>query len=526
MSTINIRSVTFYYADSDDKIFDDLTLNIDTGWKMGLIGRNGRGKTTLLNLINGNILPLKGEITSAVKTFYFPFEPANTEQTTFDIIKENIAPFRYWEMMMDKLSNASDEKSMMKYGEMLELYQNHSGYEIDSRIEKEFSEIGMDSRLLNRDFSTLSAGEQTRALIISLFLKKDSYPLLDEPTDHLDIKGRMLLGEYLSRKKGFIIASHDRKILDKCTDHVLSINRSDVRLNAGNYSNWKYNIDLEGEFEKRKNENLRREIRSLESSAKERRKWADAKEKEKKGAYDKGYIGHKSAKQMKRALHIEMRIENKLETKKSLLKNTEDERKLVILKEKKARNKLINVDKAGLSFENKKIFEKFSLEVYNGERVALTGTNGSGKTSLLRAIMKELPLDSGAIYLSGQVEISYSHQIPLWRNGLLREHLREEKIDETKFRNILGVMGVRGEIFDRPLETFSRGEQKKAELCKSFMKPASLFIWDEPLNYLDVMSREQLEEVILKFKPTMLFTEHDKAFIDNISTRIISMDNY
>jgi len=525
MSLINLNSVTFYYADSADKVFENLTLNIDTGWRLGLIGRNGRGKSTLLNLIDGKITPVKGEIVSDVKTLYFPFVPGNIEQTAFNVIKENIAPFSLWELRMRELSNAADEKSINEFGEILELYQNASGYEIDAMIEKEFSEIGMDSNLLKRDFNTLSGGEQTRALIISLFLKKDSYPLLDEPTDHLDMKGRMLLAEYLSGKKGFILASHDRNFIDICVDHVLSINKSEVRLNSGNYSQWKYNMQLEEEFEKRKNENLRREVRSLESAAKKRRRWADSKEKEKKGAYDKGYIGHKSAKQMKRALHIELRIEDKLEEKKSLLKNVEDERKLKLPKEKKIKEMLISVEKASLSFDGKMIFEDFSLDVFHGERVALIGDNGCGKTSLIRAIKKELSLDDGSIYIPRSLEISYANQIPSWDRGLLREHLRRENLDETKFRNILGVMGAWGELFERPLETFSRGELKKVELCKSFMYPGRLLIWDEPLNYLDIKSREQLEEVILEFKPTMLFTEHDKAFVENVATKVVVMNN-
>lgn len=424
---------------------------------------------------------------------------------------------------MEELSRAGNSKNADEFGEILEKYQQACGYEIDSMIRKEFAVMGMREELLEREFFSLSGGEQTRALIISLFLRKDSFPLIDEPTDHLDMKGRIILGEYLSEKKGFIIASHDRNILDICTDHILSINKSDVRLSKGNYSQWKYNTDIELDFERRMNENLKREVRSLESAAKKNRHWSGEKEKEKTGAYDKGYIGHKSAKLMKRALNIEQRVNKKLEEKKALLKNTEDERNLRLETKINGTEKILSVVNATLSFGDKKIFENFSMEIFKGERVALIGDNGCGKTNLIKILKRELMLTEGSVHMPGFIKISYSDQNPEWVSGSLREHLKKEKIDETKFRNILGVMGAWGELFDRPLETFSKGQLKKVELCKSFLSHSDLLIWDEPMNYLDTDSREQIEEVILKFEPTMLFAEHDKNFIENVSNRIIPM---
>ncbi|MBK8550720.1 MAG: ABC-F family ATP-binding cassette domain-containing protein [Ignavibacteria bacterium] len=362
-----------------------------------------------------------------------------------------------------------------------------------------------------------------------MFLKNNSFPLIDEPTDHLDMKGRIILGEYLSKRKGFILVSHDRNFIDTCVDHILSINKSDVRINNGNYSQWKYNMEIEEEFERRKNENLRREVKSLEISAKKRRQWSNVKEYEKIGATneetDKGYIGHKSAKLMKRALQIEMRINKKLDEKKTLLKNTEDERKLKIATIKNSKEKLLSVVNASLNFEGKTIFDNFSFDVYKGDRTALIGDNGCGKTSLINAIKKKLKLNDGFIHIPGFLKISYSNQNPEWDSGFLRDHLKENNIDETRFRNILGVMGAWGELFERPLETFSKGELKKVELCKSFIEPGNLLIWDEPLNYLDVMSREQLEVVILESGPTMLFTEHDKMFVENVATNVVAMSN-
>jgi lincosamide and streptogramin A transport system ATP-binding/permease protein len=372
----------------------------------------------------------------------------------------------------------------------------------------------------------LSAGNQANAGIMRVqeaFLKMVDLTLLLALLYHGGYGLMSVLGDYLSSKSGFITASHDRHFLDLCTDHIMSINKSDVRINKGNYTQWKTNMDIEAEFEFRKNENLRREVTSLESAAKNRRKWAGEKEKEKIGAYDKGFIGRRAAKQMKRALQIEKRINEKLEQKKSLLKNAEDERPLKIHGTKASNDKLLSLSNVLFRIQGRTIIENFSLDVHKGDRIAIIGDNGSGKTSLLKIMMKELTPDSGIVYRPNHITVSYSRQNPLWERGLLRDLIRKENIDETKFRNIMGVMGAWGELFERPLETFSKGQIKKIELCRSFMNPADLFIWDEPLNNLDIYSREQLEAVILKFEPTMIFTEHDLTFVANTATSVVTL---
>lgn len=525
MSSIVLNSVTFYYTSPEEKLFDNLNLNISTDWKLGLIGRNGKGKTTLLNLINKSITPVKGTVHTDIDTNYFPYYPANIFDDTMNVIKENVTPYAFLEAKMKLLTSKNDKKSMAEYGEVLEKYQELNGYEIDSMIEKEFDDLGMSSNLLKREFSSLSGGEQTRSLLVSLFLKKDSFALIDEPTNHLDMEGRKVLGKYLSKKGGFILVSHDRYFLDLCIDHIVSINNNDVRVSKGNYSQWKYNADLEEEYEKRKSNKLKREIKSLAVAARKRRQWSDKKEKEIKGSgIDKGFISHRSAKLMKRALNIESRVGKKLEEKKALLKNVEKERSLKLNEKSKSVKKLISISNAYLKLGNKVVLDDFSLTANEGDRVAIIGGNGCGKTTLVKVLIGELDLDEGLLYKPNFITISSARQNPLWDKGSLRKHLKDESIDETKFRNIMGVLGASGNLFERPLESFSKGELKKVELCKSFLEPSNLLIWDEPLNYIDVMSREQIEKVILKNKQTMIFTEHDKIFIEKIATHIIKLN--
>lgn len=519
---IIFENITFNYGSSSGEIFNDLSLCMDTSWKLGLIGKNGKGKTSFLYLINKKVEPLKGIVHCPIDTFYFPFESKNPAATTLEVVKDSVEPFCVWEKNMKYLLQKGDEKSISGYGEIEEKYQKAGGYEIDHRIEMELKDAGLSGDLLNKPFNTLSGGEQTKALITSLFLRNYSLALIDEPTNHLDMKGRLKLGDYLANKNGFILVSHDRYFLDICTDHILSLNKNDVRINKGNYSQWKYSMEIEEEFELRKKENLEREVHQLEQAASKRRKWSFLKEKEKIGAHDKGFISHRAAKTMKRAISIEGRIDSKIEEKKLLLKNFEKERKLKLNSNKRLRNILLNMEDVVIKFDGRVIIDKFSLTIHEGERIALLGDNGSGKTSLFKVITGEISCE-GHVNIPSHIKYVYARQNPVWKSGSLLDYLKNEKIDVIKFRNVMAVLGIERNIINKPLNFFSMGEKKKIELCKSFLESYDFFIWDEPMNYLDTSGREQIEDVLLRYKPTMLFTEHDRRFIERIATRIIEL---
>jgi len=445
-------------------------------------------------------------------------------EKTLDVVKKSIAPFSTWEREMKALLDAGDEDSIARYGEILADYERMDGYRIDELLEREFARMGLSPALLERRFDSLSGGEQTRALICALFLRRGAFPLIDEPTNHLDMEGREALGEYLAGKGGFIIASHDRHFLDLCVDHILSISEGEVTIRKGNYSQWEKNEELEELFARRQQERLRREIAELERAARKRRGWGEEKEREKIGGGDKGFIGHRAAKLMRQALSIERRINEKIKEKKGLLKAAEKERRLRMLAESRLPETLLTVSNVTIRLGDRAVVEDFSLSISRGERVALLGPNGSGKTTLFRAIAGEIEIAHGEIHLPKHLSVARAYQDPLWKEGYLRDLLLEEGFDETEFRTVMALLGVRGEIFERRLETFSEGELKKVDLCRSFIGGAALFIWDEPLNYLDIVTRDQIERLILETAPTILFVEHDRHFIDRIATRIVRLD--
>lgn len=525
MSQIHLNNINFHYDDPYQEIFQALSLTIPASWKTALIGRNGRGKTTLLKLIMGTLKPFSGTVNVPFEVKYFPYSPVNPEEITQQVIKQSIADFALWEEKMKTLPEKGDEESLKEYSAYFDLFMHYDGYTIDSIIQKEAAGLGLDAGVLNRPFNTLSGGEKTRALILSVFLRKDSFPLLDEPTDHLDIRGREILAEYLAQtKKGFIVASHDRWLLDRCSDHVISINKSDVKVMQGNYSTWKYQSGIEEEFEQRRYQNLQREIQSLEKAAQQRRKWSDKKEKEKTSAADSGFVSHKAAKMMKRAAAIENRIESNIESRKGLLKNKETEHSLKMKRSGKMPESLVAKNNLAVNIYDKEIFSGVYLNICRGDRIAITGNNGTGKTTLLNAIEGSAPVREGDIYVAPNIRISRAYQNPLWQKGFLKEHLYEAGLDMTGFRFVMSAFKMNGEIFEHPLETFSKGQLRKIDLCRTIVSAPQLLIWDEPLNYLDIASREQLEDFLLNEEPTIIFVEHDKFFIESAATEVMRLE--
>ncbi len=526
MSRVLVDQLRFYYESPYLNLFEDVTLDIDTSWRTALVGRNGRGKTTFLRLLQAELPPSAGTIVAPERLTRFPYAPADTTGQVRAVVKESVAPFQAWEEEMDELLQHDDEESLARYAKLQERYDAEGGYTIDARIESELAALGLTPEELERSFDTLSEGQRTRALIAALFLRVDSWPLIDEPTNHLDAHGRDLLATYLARQPGFLLVSHDRMLLDRSCDHVLSINKSDVRLTRGSFSTWHEEMKREEGWESQRKETLKREIRALDNAARKRRTWSARKEKEKRGGGDKGRIGHLAARQMKRALSAEQRGEKRIEEKRELLKNAEKERPLRLRPERSGREggrPLLVVEDVAVGRGEHPVLHGLSFEIAAGERIALVGPNGCGKTTLLATIAGELSPHTGVVRLPPRHTVVRALQTPLWSEGLLHTHLLAAEIDEPLFRTTMGSLDLSGEIFDRPLETFSQGERKKVELCRSLLHPAHLYLWDEPLNYVDLFAREAIEEAILEGQPTMLFVEHDCRFIERVATRVIDL---
>ncbi|MFE3975017.1 MULTISPECIES: Lsa family ABC-F type ribosomal protection protein [unclassified Peribacillus] len=492
MSMIKVQDLTFSYPGSFDNIFEGVNFQMDTDWKLGFIGRNGRGKTTFFNLLLGNY-EYSGKITSSVEFNYFPYPVSDKNKFTHEILEEICPQAEDWEFL------------------------------------REISYLNVDAEVMYRPFKTLSNGEQTKVLLAALFLNEGQFLLIDEPTNHLDTDARKMVSDYLRKKKGFILISHDRIFLDGCVDHILSINRANIEVQSGNYSSWKLNFDRQQEHEEATNERLQKDIGRLKQSSKRSEGWSHQVEATKNGTrnsgskLDKGFVGHKAAKMMKRSKNLESRKQKVIEEKSKLLKNVEKTDSLKLEQLKFQSNELVVLADVSVKYDDQIVNEPISFIVEQGDRIVLDGKNGSGKSSILKLILGHPIQHTGSVNLGSGLIISYVQQDTSHLKGSLSNFIEEHETDETLFKSILRKMDFDRIQFEKDISHYSGGQKKKLLIAKSLCEKAHLYIWDEPLNFIDIYSRMQIEELIQQFNPTMVIVEHDQAFQQTVATKTISM---
>lgn len=494
MSLIHVNNLSFRYDGSSKEVFEGVSFQIDTDWKLGLIGRNGKGKTTFLKLLSGEY-EYKGTITKNVEFDYFPFEVENKEEMAIEIVNEIVPEAEDWEIM------------------------------------KELALLHSEPEILYRKFCLLSGGEQVKILLISLFLKENRFLLIDEPTNHLDYETRNHLVEYLKKKKGFILVSHERDFLNQVVDHIIAINNTNIEIQKGNFSSWYENKQAQDKFELTQNEKLEKDINRLEVASKNTANWSSKIEKSKyntshsKEFIDRGYVGHQSAKMMKKSKVLEKRIEKSIEEKSGLLHNIDRNDGLKIVPLDSRKSPCILASELQIKYEDKAIFKKQSFVVEKGDRIAITGKNGAGKSSLLKLILgNEIP-HNGTIKVGTDLTISYVSQSTEQLKGNLKEFGIQNKIDESIFKAMLSKMGFSKLDFEKDIAQMSEGQKKKVLIAKSISERAHIYLWDEPLNYIDILTRIQIEEAILKYNPTMIFVEHDETFIKKVATKVVHLEN-
>lgn len=492
MSLLQVTDLSFSYENSYDPIFQKVSFRLDTDWRTGVVGRNGKGKTTFLKLLTGG-MEYSGSITADVSFDYFPYPVADRGLDTVDAMYCLEPGLLLW------------------------------------KLKKDMAELGAEEEMLYRPFRTLSYGEQTKVMLAVLFQRVGSFLLIDEPTNHLDRESRVRVSAFLKKQKGFLLVSHDRSFLDGCIDHVLAFNRSDLEVQSGNFSSWYQNRQMQDAFEMAENERLKKDIRRLSAAADQTKRWGDAVESTKLGKksvangpdrISRDYIGEKSRRMQQRRKNLAHRQERALQEKKVLLKNQEDSDILKMEPLVYHKEVLVSASDLSLYYGNHEVCSNVNFAVRRGGRISIQGKNGSGKSSILKRILGEKIAYHGELNVGSGLKISYVSQDTSHLKGSLAEYIRESDIEEHLFKAVLRKLDFSRVQFHKDMETYSEGQKKKVLIAESLCEKAHLYIWDEPLNFIDVYSRMQLEKLLLMWKPTLLFVEHDAAFTEKIATSV------
>ena len=523
MSLIQFRDLSFTYPGSYTPVFTNAGADLDSEWRLGLVGRNGRGKTTLLYLLCGQ-LKGTGTIEKQVTMDYFPYD-METGMDALHCMRNAIAPFDAWAQEMDALIAGGSEADLERWGELQQLFANHDGYQIDELIMREADRLEIDPVELSRPIETFSPGEVTRLKIAAMFLRRNPFPLIDEPTNHLDSEGRRVVARYLKKRPGFILVSHDRRFLDETVDHIMALNKKGIRIEQGNYSSYRENKRLRDEFEIEQNARLVTEIGRLEQTGREKAEWSDKVEATKIGAHsaDRGRVGHLAAKAMKRSLAIRTRIDRKIEEKKELLHDLEYASPLSLHPLEHPARVLMRLHEVSAGYDERTVIDRLTLDIVQGDRIAIVGPNGAGKSTLLKLLIGELKPTAGRVSKVGDLKIAYLPQLTDQLRGSPRELAAAEGLDLSYYLMLLRKLDFPREAFERDMRDYSMGQRKKVLLAACLAQSAHLYVWDEPLNYIDLESREQVEEMLARSEATMVFVEHDAMFAERIATKTVRL---
>ena len=499
------------------KILDGLTFQVDTGERVGLLGPNGCGKTTLLRILTGVMDYDEGDVVIAPGKrmgliSQIPVYPAG--YTVEDVLATAFEPLREMEREMaalaEQMGEGTDPALLARYDKLTAAFEAAGGYETDTKTNKVCNGLTIPQSMREQLFDKLSGGEKTRVNLARLILEDTDILLLDEPTNHLDLRATEWLEEYLDKFKGTVLTvSHDRYFLDKVVNRIVEIQAGKAEFYSGNYSF--YVVEKERRYEEklRQYEKEQAKIEQLEKAAEQMRIWA--------------YSG--MDKTFKRVKSMEKRIERMRTTDRP----TKERKMEVRFGEREFRgDEVLTIKGLTKSFGDRTLFSNLGLEVAGGERIALLGDNGSGKTTLLKILLGEEEPDAGKVRMGPTVKVGYLPQHVHFdhpERNLVDTLIYEQDCTAQTARNRLAAFKFRGEDVFKPVSALSGGEQSRLRLCMLMDEKINLLILDEPTNHLDIQSREWIEEAVEEYEGNLLFVSHDRYFIDRFASRIWMLED-
>ncbi len=508
MALIQLNKVSIAFG--THALLDKADFQLDAGERVGLLGRNGEGKSTLMKIIAGEIQPDDGEIRkqSALKLAILEQAPSlSGDETIYEAVAGGLGEVGEWIKQYHALSidmDAQDESALAELGRLQHQLETHEGWQLQQRVETVLSRLNLPGEL---SIASLSGGWKRRVTLAKALVIEPDVLLLDEPTNHLDLKSIEWLEEQLLNFQGALLfVTHDRSFLTRLATRIVDLDRGKLVSWPGDYSDY-----------------LRRKAAALEEEASQNAEF------DKKLAQEETWI-RQGIKARRTRNEGRVRALKKLREQRAQRRNLQGTSRLTLEKGEASGKKVIEAENINFSYNDQPIVKGFSITIQRGDKIGLIGPNGSGKTTLLKLLLKEeLRPDSGTVELGTKLQVAYFDQ--------LREQLDPEMsvadsvADGNEFLEIAGakrhVMSYLGDFLfaparaRSPVKSLSGGEKNRLLLARLFTRPANLIIMDEPTNDLDIETLELLEEKLVNYDGTLLLVSHDRAFLDNVVTSVL-----
>lgn len=500
-------------------ILQDASFHIEEREKAALVGINGAGKSTLFRIIVGELSPDNGQVILAKgKTLGYlaQHQEMENELTIYDCllqVKQHILDMeirmREMETEMKHITGEALTKLMDSYSRLTHEFEMENGYAYKSELTGVLKGLGFQEEDFQKQVSTLSGGQKTRVALGRLLLSKPDIILLDEPTNHLDMDSIAWLETYLLNYPGAVfIVSHDRYFLDKVATKIVEIDNGKVSTFAGNYSAYSEKKALLRKAAYQAYLNQQQEIKHQE----------EVIAKLKSFNREKSIRRAESREKMLDKMEV---LEKPVEIDSSM--------KITLKPRITSGNDVLTVEGLGKSFPPLTLFEDLNFSVKRGERVAIIGNNGTGKTTILKILNEIVPPDTGCFHLGSKVHIGYydqEHHV-LHNEKTIFEEISDDfpKLTNTEIRNLLAAFLFTGDDVFKPIQALSGGEKGRVSLAKLMLSEANFLILDEPTNHLDITSKEILEEALSNYEGTVLYVSHDRYFINKTATRILDLTN-
>lgn len=497
-------------------LLDGLTFEVQQGERVGLLGKNGAGKTTVFRILTGEIGYDEGtvEIAQGKKVGLISQIPRYPQgYTVEDVLRCAFRELRNIQKKMEQLeqqmAREATDAVLKEYDRLGARYQSGGGYEMDVNVDKICNGLGIPRAMREQDFSMLSGGEKTRVNLARLLLEETDILLLDEPTNHLDMKSVEWLEEYLKKFKGTVLTiSHDRYFLDQVVDRIVELRGGKAEYYSGNYSFYVEEKEARYELQLKQYEQEQAKIAQLSYTMERMKGW-----------------GINNRTLYRRAMSIQSRIERIEKTERP----TKEKTMYASFGQKEFHGDEVMVLRdLSMGFEGRTLFSDVNLLVQGGDRIALLGDNGTGKSTFLKLLMKEEKPTGGKIKFGPSVKMAYLPQIIHFdhpERSILDTMIYEKNYSTQTARNRLGAFLFSGEDVFKPVSALSGGEQSRLRLCMLMDEEINLLILDEPTNHLDIASREWIENAVAGFQGTLLFVSHDRYFIDQFANRVWELED-